>query len=165
MKALVVYYSLQGNTKFIADTIAKAIETDILELKPIKTIPKKGFLRYLIGGKQAWKKEKPELVPFDKDPNDYDLIFIGTPVWAWTYSAPCHTFFSTTNIKNKKIAFFCCHAGDKGKTFIDMENALAENEFLENIDFEEPLKMNKEANEKRVAEWVQKQLTNLTQTS
>lgn len=160
MKVLVVYYSLEGNTRFIAHAIAKATAADLLELKPIKEIGKKGFLRYLTGGKQAWKRETPELLPWDKDPNDYNLIFIGTPVWAWTYSAPCHTFLTTANLKNKKIAFFCCHGGDKGKTFKDMKKALIDNQILDCIDFEEPLKKNKETSEKRAIEWVKKNLIN-----
>jgi len=38
MKTLVVYYSLEGNTKFIAETISKTVGADLLELKPIKDI-------------------------------------------------------------------------------------------------------------------------------
>ncbi len=160
MKVLIVYYSLEGNTRFIADTIAKATSADLLELKPIKEIAKKGVLKYLTGGIQAWKKEAPELLSWDKDPNDYNLIFIGTPVWAWTYSAPCHTFLSTTNLKNKKIAFFCCHGGDKGRTFKNMKKALIDNHLIDCIDFREPLKRNKEASEKKAIEWAKKILTN-----
>lgn len=36
MKNLVVYYSLEGNTKLIAEFIAKEIGADIIELKPKK---------------------------------------------------------------------------------------------------------------------------------
>ncbi|MFH1472213.1 MAG: hypothetical protein ABIF85_04880 [Nanoarchaeota archaeon] len=58
-------------------------------------------------------REKPALLPFDKDPKDYDMIFIGTPVWAFSYSAPFNTFFHETELKNKKIALFICHGGGK----------------------------------------------------
>ena len=35
-RVLVVYYSLTGNTKLIAEAIAEATNSDILELKPGK---------------------------------------------------------------------------------------------------------------------------------
>lgn len=34
MKAIVVYYSFEGNTKLIAQTIANTVDADIEELKP-----------------------------------------------------------------------------------------------------------------------------------
>ena len=38
MKVLVVYYSLTGNTKMIAEAIAESIDSEILELKPVKEL-------------------------------------------------------------------------------------------------------------------------------
>ena len=34
MKTLVVYYSLEGNTKLIAQTLKEELNCDIVELKP-----------------------------------------------------------------------------------------------------------------------------------
>ena len=95
MKSLVIFYSFEGNTKLMAENIAQTAEADVLELKPKKEIQSKGFMKYFWGGKAAMMKEKPELLPFDKNIQDYDLIFIGTPVWAWTYSPPLNSFFSS----------------------------------------------------------------------
>jgi flavodoxin len=53
-------------------------------------------------------KEKPVLYSFDKNPNDYDLIFIGTPVWAFSYAPAFNSFFDKIKIINKKIALFSC---------------------------------------------------------
>lgn len=38
MKNLVIFYSLEGNTKLIASTIARAINADVLELKTKRNI-------------------------------------------------------------------------------------------------------------------------------
>lgn len=53
MKNLVVYYSLEGNTKLIAKFIAKEIGSDIIELKPKKEFPSSGFRKYVWAGTYA----------------------------------------------------------------------------------------------------------------
>lgn len=46
MKSLVIYYSLEGNTKLIADTIKNELNSDVLELRTKKQYPNKGFKKY-----------------------------------------------------------------------------------------------------------------------
>ena len=157
MKILVIYYSFEGNTKLIAENIAREIDADILEIKPIDEIKTKGFMKFFWGGKQAVMNEKPELQPFDKNPNDYELIFIGTPVWAWGPAPPMKTFFDKYKFENKKIALFCCHGGGKAKTLDKMKDALGKNnEFIGQIDFVEPLKKNTQKNVDIAVNWAKK---------
>ena len=154
MKKLVVYYSLEGNTKLIAQKIAEATGADLLELKLKKeTIDPHSLSKYLWGGRQVVMKEKPELFPFEVDPNQYDLLFIGTPVWAWNYSPPINTFLSGTKLADKKIALFCSHGGAMEKTFKNMEKELAGNKIVGKIDFEEPLKNNPEECAEKAKRW------------
>lgn len=155
MNKLVIFYSLNGNTKLIAENIAQAAGADLLELKPKKDIPSKGLMKYLQGGKAAVTKAKTELLPFDKDPGQYDLFFIGTPVWAGTYTPALNTFFATHPLSNKKIALFCCHLGGKGKIFDKMKEVLKDNHILGEIDFKEPLKKNTDENIKKARDWTE----------
>ncbi|QEZ67642.1 hypothetical protein D4A35_01370 [Paraclostridium bifermentans] len=106
MKNLVVYYSLEGNTKLIAEFIAKEIDADIIELKPKKEFPSSGFRKYVWGGKSVIFKQKPKLMNKEINISKYDNIFLGTPVWAGTYAAPFNTFLDISNINNKNIALF-----------------------------------------------------------
>ena len=141
MKILVIHYSLEGNTKFIAQKIAEATGADFLELKPKKeTVKPHSLSKYLWGGKQVMMKEKPEILPFSYNPEEYDLLFIGTPVWAWSFTPPITTFLSNAKLADKKIALFCSHGGAMGKTFENMEKELAGNKIVGKIDFKEPLK-------------------------
>jgi len=153
MKILVVFYSLDGNTRFIAENIAKVTGADLLELKPVKAISGKSFMKYFWGGRQVVLKQKPELLPLEKDPKDYDLLFIGSPVWAYTFTPPLRTFFSKYNIKEKKIALFCCHGGDPKNTLINMAEALTGNEIIGKIDFLEPLKHLTDNSAEKVKNW------------
>lgn len=151
MKKLVVYYSLEGNTKFVAEIVARALDADILELKPKKEISARGFLRYFWGGKQVFMKEKPELFPLSKDPSGYDIIIIGTPVWSFTYSPPIRTFLLNANLSGKKVAIFCTHSGGMKKTLDNMRKELEGNKIIGEADFIDVLKNKNKNVEKALA--------------
>ncbi|MGI6575586.1 MAG: flavodoxin family protein [bacterium] len=152
-RKLVVFYSLEGNTKFVAREIAATIEADLLELKPKKDLNTKGFMKYFWGGRQVVTKAKPALESFTVNPEDYDVIFIGTPIWAGNYTPALATFFSTVNLKQKSIALFCCHRGMNLGALDKMEAKLAGNEIIGKIDFIDPLKRNPKANRDRIRAW------------
>lgn len=156
MKILVLYYSLEGNTKLIADAISEEINCDVLRLKPKKDVPKKGFLKFVWGGKQVVFNQKPKLDPFNKDLNRYDLVIMGSPVWAGSYAPAFNTFFSEVAILNKKIALFCCYAGSEGKIFNEFKSQLRENEVIGQIGFKDPLKNNRQQNIDNVKQWIHK---------
>ena len=106
-----------------------------------------------MGGKQAVTKEKPELVPYDVNVEDYNTLFIGTPVWAWTFAPAIRSFIDGVNLKGKKIAIFSCNAGSNGKTFENMKEELQGNEFLGQIEFKDPLKNHREENVEKAKKW------------
>jgi flavodoxin len=153
MKKLVVFYSLCGNTKLIAETISKAVNADILELEYKNKRKAKGILKYFFGGREVLKRIKPELLPFDKNPLDYDLIFIGSPVWGSTYAPPLRTFFTNNRLRDKNIAFFCCYGGSDKKVYDYMKQALRRCHILGRIGFKKPLKKDKEYNIQKAKEW------------
>ncbi|WP_069649829.1 flavodoxin family protein [Caloranaerobacter ferrireducens] len=155
LKKLVIYYSLEGNTEFIAENIADVINADILKLKTEKEISTHGLMRYFLGGKQVVLKEKPKLFPLDKNPDNYDVIFIGTPVWAGTYAPAFNTFFDTIKLKDKYIALFCCYSGKSSSTFKNMRKELKDNQILGEIGFRDPLKYDKEQNANKVRQWAE----------
>lgn len=153
MKRLVIFYSFEGSTKLLAEAIAGAVFADKLELKPqTETIKSHGVTKYFWGCKQVSFKEKPKLEEFKINPNDYDIIFIGTPVWAWTYAPPLRSFLEGQKLQNKKIALFCAHEGGKGKVFEKMRAELCGNEFIGEKDFCKVVK-DKEKNADVVRKW------------
>jgi len=154
LKKLVIFYSLDGNTKFISETIAQTIGADLLELKPVKDINNQGAAKYFWGGRQVIFKTKPELQALNLNPADYDLIFIGTPVWAFTFAPALKTFFSQTKLTNKKIVVFCSHEGHPGKTLENMADELHANEIISQQDFLGPYGENNQANEQKAIDWV-----------
>ncbi|WP_297428568.1 flavodoxin [Clostridium sp.] len=153
MKSVIIYYSLDGNTKFIANTINDELGGDIIEIKPKKEIPNKGLMKFIFGGKQVVLGEKPEIEEVKVDFTKYDLIIFGTPIWAGNFAPVFNTFLEKNPIKNKKIILFCCHGGGKeGKAFIKFKEILKENKFLGEITIEDPLK--KDVNDLEIKQWV-----------
>jgi flavodoxin len=153
MKKLLVYYSLDGNTRFIAGKIAAAIGADQLELKPKKELQAKGLMKYLWGGRQVVHKETPELEAFELDPSGYDMLILGTPVWAFTYAPAMRSFLVNYKSAGKKVAIFCCSGGGLGKTLAAMREALAGNEVMGEIAFIEPLQKKQEEQAAQAVAW------------
>ena len=149
----VIYYSFEGNTRLVAQAIAAQTGAELLELKPQKELATHGFMKYFWGGKQAVMKEKPALLPLEHRPGEYDLIFLGTPVWAFTFAPPLQTFLADYPVHNKQIALFCCDEGSKGKTFANLRAALTENEILGELELVAPLKKEPTKIQMQIATW------------
>jgi len=160
LRILVVYYSFEGNTKLIAESIAKEIDSDILKLEVVKPISN-DKTKYMAGGKQVILKEKPKLIPYEFKAENYDVLFVGTPVWAWNYAPALRTFFKENNIKNKKIALFSCNGGSNGKTFENMKKALEGNEFLGEIEFLEPFNTKREESIELAKSWMRRMIASI----
>jgi len=161
VKKIVVYYSLEGNTKFIAEAIAETVDADVLQLRPKDELKPRGIMRILRGVAQVIAKKKPELHPFDKKCEEYDLLFIGTPVWAGGYAAPLATFFSTVNLTGKKVALFCTYGRNEGNALKNMGKVLEGNDILGEIGFKMPLKYDKDAAADEVKSWAQEIISDL----
>jgi len=123
MKCLVVYYTRTGNTKKVAELICEKLGGI---LQPI--ISRKNFRGpwgFLYAGILSKTKKLPEIEPIEKDMKVYDLVVVGTPVWASTMAAPIRTFLFRYKDDIKRAAFFVTMGGTgEGKTFEDMEQVV-----------------------------------------
>jgi flavodoxin len=119
-KALVVYYTRTGTTRLLAEAIQQASGADLEEIVDPKK--RSGVLGYLASGRDAWRKKTADIQVASKEPADYDVLIIGTPVWAFTMTPAVRTFLERHRGKLRKVAFFCTMggSGDKG-AFAAME--------------------------------------------
>ena len=153
-KILIVYYSLTGNTQFIAEVLRDSIEADILELKPIKELKADSGTKFMWGGYQSTMKKKPKLIDFDINPLEYDLIILGTPVWAWNISPPMRSFLSKFDFTGKKVALWMSHAGDGIKAMERYQKALENAIIVDKITFQQPLKKDSDTNKEKALAWI-----------
>lgn len=122
MNALVVFYSRTGNTKKVAEGISKILKCDIEEIRDKKD--RSGAIGWLFAGKDATSRETTELGETVKDAAKYDVVIIGTPIWAFTVSPASKTYILQNRGKFKNVAFFCTEGGMGGKNaFAEMEKA------------------------------------------
>jgi flavodoxin len=110
MKTLIVYYSRTNVTKDIANRLQKELECDIEEITDGGKYD--GRLGYMKGGMNASMGRTSDIDPISKNPSDYDLVIIGTPVWASNMATPVYTYLIKYNDQIKKMASFCtCISG------------------------------------------------------
>ncbi len=111
MKTLVAYYSRTGNTKKIGDEVAEALGAEIEELKDRKN--RQGLIGYMKSGWDAMRKNRADLGPATRNPADYDLVVLGSPIWAFTICTPTRTYATSHKDSFKNVSFLCT-AGDAG---------------------------------------------------
>ena len=106
-KMLVLYYSQTSNTKTVAEEIAQKLNADIEEL--IMVEPYDGDFQATID-RCLQEREKgviPEIKPVTANIADYDVIFLGYPVWFGTYAPPVTAFLNQADLSGKKVVPFC----------------------------------------------------------
>ena len=113
MRTVIVYYSLTGNCQDTAEKIAENIGADLLRIEPVKEIPKSGAIKFLWGGKSAVMGERPKLLPYSFNADQYDTVILGCPVWASTPAPSMKTFIhdNSDSLSDKNIAAFLCFSG------------------------------------------------------
>ena len=124
-KALVVYYSLSGRTRDIAERIQARTGSDIYEIKTAQEI-KAGPSLYLKSKSDLKNGNYPELQGDMPDMDKYDIIFVGSPVWWYTAATPVLAFLSKADFRAKKVVPFSTQGSNAG-TFLDDFRKMAKN--------------------------------------
>lgn len=123
-KTLVLYYSLTGTTKAVADEIATRLGADVEELvciDPYDIIFQACIARCM---QEREAGVLPEIAPVQADLSKYDVIFLGYPVWFGTYAPPVTKWLEGVDLSGKKIVPFCTFgSGGLESSVKDLMNA------------------------------------------
>lgn len=111
-KALVAYYSrLGGNTKIVAEAIASRVDGTLLRLEPVEPYPEDyKVLTSGIAQSQLENDVRPELKDYG-DIADYEVIFVGTPVWGGRMAPVVKSFLARHDFTGKRVIPFITHGG------------------------------------------------------
>ena len=106
-KMLVLYYSETGTTKTVALEIQKQTNADIESIDCVE--PYSGNFQETIqrGQKEMQSGQMPALKPLKSKIADYDIIFLGYPIWFGTYANPIATLVKENDFDGKKVVPFC----------------------------------------------------------
>ena len=106
-KVLVLYYSQTDHTRTVAQEIQKALGADMEEV--ICVNPYDGTYQETINraGEERAKGILPELEPIKANLSQYDIIFLGYPVWYGTIAPPMLKVLEQVDFSGKKLVPFC----------------------------------------------------------
>lgn len=122
-KILVAYFSRtgdnyavgnisKGNTHIVADMIAEATGADLFEITTVKPYPENYRECTEIAKKELMDNVRPELAVNVENMKDYDIIFIGYPIWWSDMPMAIYSFMESYDLKGKTIIPFSTSAGD-----------------------------------------------------
>ena len=114
-KNLIAYFSASGVTKKVSENLAKVLDADIYEIKPVKPYTD-ADLNWMDTNSRSsiemkdWKS-RPEIVNDNAQIEKYDNIFLGFPIWWYIAPTIINTFLEKYNFANKKIILFATSGG------------------------------------------------------
>ena len=119
MKTLIVYYSRDGGTRKVAKELKTQLEADIEEIT--EPMERGGPLGWIRSGKEGSSGTIVPINPSKADPSTYNIVAVGTPIWAWNVSSPVRSYLVAMKGKLPRVAFFCTMDSKPGETFKVME--------------------------------------------
>jgi len=103
-RILVAYYSLTGSTARVARDIAARTGADIESIRdPGHGV---GFFGFLKDSLDAWRGIPAKIDPLARNPGDYALTIIGTPVWTRSMTPAVRAYLNQTQGRTGNVAFF-----------------------------------------------------------
>ena len=125
-KTLVAYFSATGRTAKAAELLADALGADIHEIQP-KDPYTRADLNWLNKKSRSSvemnnKTIRPEIAESNMQIADYDVIFLGFPIWWYVAPTIINTFLESADFSGKKIILFATSGGSKfGKTVEELK--------------------------------------------
>lgn len=117
---LVVYYSRTGTTRRVAEALAAELDAELEEV--IDTTPRAGAFGYIKAGKDALFKKPTGIEEREKDPAEFGLVLVGTPVWASAVTPAIRTYLQQNGSGIEQPIFFLTTGGTGiDSTFRQME--------------------------------------------
>jgi flavodoxin len=110
-KVLVVFFSYSGNTRTVAKYIADATGGDMFDIQPVKAYPADYNSCVNVAKQEKKANARPAISNKLENLNQYDVVFIGYPLWWYTYPMIINTFFETYKLDGKTVIPFCTHGG------------------------------------------------------
>ena len=114
-KALVAYFSASGVTSKVAKNLASAIGADIFDIKPVQKYSKADLnwmdKRSRSSVEMNDRSSRPAIAERVNQMSDYDVVFIGFPIWWYREPSIIDTFMEVYDFSGKTIVPFATSGG------------------------------------------------------
>lgn len=118
-----------GNTEHVAGLFAKELGADLFRIETERTYPlTRGALIESTKEEQD-KNEHPALKTHVEDMDQYEIIFLGYPLWWYDFPMPIYSFFDEYNLEGKTIVLFTTHEDDVADAESNIKRWLKNNGF------------------------------------
>lgn len=134
MKNLIVYFSVFGSTEKFAKMIQENVHGDLIEIKPV--VPyQTGYKELMSFSKQEVDRGiLTEFVDPDINIDDYENVFVGYPMWWYSYPPIIKNFFKKYDMSGKTIIPFNTHEGSgDGGTYREIARDLPNSRVLSGL--------------------------------
>lgn len=133
-KVLVAYFSWGGTTRRMAQAIETVTGGDIFEIEPVNPYPTAYTPCTEVALEEKNNNARPEIKNRVENWDEYDIVFIGCPVWWWTTPMIIHTFAESYDFEGKTVVPFCTYAATyRDETLQAIVDMTPEAEHLEGL--------------------------------
>lgn len=123
-KALVAYFSWGGTTQRMAQQIQEITGADMFRIEPVVPYPTEYTPCTEVAREEKDSNARPAIKDRVQNWDDYDVVFIGCPVWWWTTPMIIHTFCESYDFKGKTVVPFCTYAATyRDETLAEIVNS------------------------------------------
>ena len=125
-KKLVAYFSASGHTRKLAQTLAEAVGADSYEIKPATSYTGKDLNWNDANSRSSVemqdKTSRPELADKNVNIANYDVIYIGFPIWWYVAPHIINTFLESYDFSGKTVVIFATSGGSGfGNTIAELK--------------------------------------------
>nr|WP_278245612.1 flavodoxin [Intestinimonas butyriciproducens] len=100
-----------GNTQYMAYVIQEATGADIFRIEPRTPYPTNHSTLVDLAAEEQEQNARPAIKERVTNMDDYDVVFIGYPIWWSDMPQILYTFFDTYDFSGKTIIPFSTHGG------------------------------------------------------
>ncbi len=123
-KVLVAYFSWGGTTQRMAQQIQNFTGADVFRVEPVVPYPTEYTPCTEVALEEKNNNARPAIAGTIENWDDYDVVFIGCPVWWWTTPMIIHTFCESYDFKGKTVVPFCTYAATyRDETLAEIVNS------------------------------------------
>lgn len=125
MKTLVTYFSASGITEAVAKQLSQAANANLFEIEPQQPYSAADLDWTNKKSRSSVEMNDPNSRPAIKntcDMSQYEVVYIGFPIWWYTAPTIINSFIEQNNLKGKTIRLFATSGGSNiSKSVSDLQ--------------------------------------------